>query len=76
MRSRMPLPAIQLQYNLTRNFRWSWFGPVSLLGGFTVFAFLIVINSKPTPCSCDFLQPESNIYSLIDWIRNCGNLSR
>ena len=52
---------VSLQYSATRSFKWRWFGPLSLLGGLIVFAFLVVINSKPV------LQPRTLRYrSLTD----------
>ncbi|PPQ70048.1 hypothetical protein CVT26_013372 [Gymnopilus dilepis] len=39
---------VSLQYSVTRSFKWPWFGPLSLLGGLIVFAFLVVINISLT----------------------------
>ncbi|KDR78892.1 hypothetical protein GALMADRAFT_244536 [Galerina marginata CBS 339.88] len=33
-----------LQYNVTRNFRWRWFGPISVLGAFISLIFLVLLN--------------------------------
>lgn len=36
---------LTLGYPVTRNFRWRWFTPAALLGGFVVLILLILINS-------------------------------